>query len=108
MATPPFPLFFTAAMRPTLADHQIAIKEALNSSVVLEQISLKELVPHMYLLNTRCDCIAVTPGYFRFRVTLDYAVIRNKEIPAHEDVTVMVDLKRKGNEHDVSIVANMQ
>ena len=58
----------------------------------------------MYLLNTRCDCIAVKPTHFRFKVTPDYTLIRNKEIPTHEDVVVMVDVKRKGTEHEVSIV----
>ena len=90
-------------MRPTLADHHIAIQEALNSPRVKEQTALKELIPHMYLLNTRCDCISVTPTHFRFRVTLDYSLIRNKEIPTHEDVVVIVDVKRKGNEHDVIV-----
>jgi len=91
-------------MRPTLADHYIAIQEALNSPIVKEQTALKEFVPHMYLLNTRCDCIAVKPTHFRFRVTLDYSLIRNNEIPSHEDVVVMVDVKRKGNVHDVTII----
>lgn len=91
-------------MRPTLADHHIAIQEALNSPRVKEQTSLKEGIPHMYLLNIRCDCISVTPAYFRFRVTLDYSLIRNKEIPSHEDVVVMVDVKRKGNEHEVTVI----
>ena len=93
-------------MRPTLSDHHVAINEALNSSVVKEQIAIKELIPHMYLLNTRCDCLEVTPAHFRFRVTLDYALIRNKEIPAHEDIAVMIDVKRKGNAHEVSVVQN--
>ena len=95
-------------MRPTLADHHIAIQEALNSPIVKEQIALKEVIPHMYLLNTRCDCIAVKPTHFRFRVTLDYSLIRNKEIPAHEEVVAMVDIKRTGNGHEVSVIPALQ
>lgn len=91
-------------MRPTSADHRFAINEALNSPIVKEQIALKEAIPHMYLLNMRCDCIAVQPDHSRFRVTLEYSLIRNKEIPTHEDVVVMVDVKRKGHEHDVTVM----
>ena len=95
-------------MRPTLADHHIAMQEALNSPIVKEQTALKEAIPHMYLLNTRCDCIAVKPIHFRFRVTLDYSLIRNKEIPAHQEVVVMVDVKRTGSAHEVSVTAALQ
>lgn len=91
-------------MRPTVADHHVALQEALNFPAVKEEIALREAIPHMYLLNTRCDCIAVTPAHFRFRVTLDYNLIRNNEIPTHEDVVVMVDVKRKGSEHEVTVV----